>query len=285
MDEHRQIPTSDSALPRHARLPINRCNLSPQILGSLTFQQHPTALQLDGVQALHGHFFAQLDALDDPAQRAAAFKDFMRASFFLDRLDEVGLQADRQRVQRDRADYLRMLRGWMFDADSREAAVLKSWVESRFGLLPRSHRGKLDNFEGENYQAYLAARSQGLYNTNALEAQLDLLYTFCQYELSRIYPDQQHVKLYRGINRLAEHETLGNRSVGQSVLLLNNLNSFTDSPERADEFGDRVIAAQVPLAKLLFFPGLLPNSLRGEQEYLVIGGLYRVEAIGLLSAG
>ena len=36
-------------------------------------------------------------------------------------------------------EYLRVVRGWAFDPDGREAAVLKGWVESRFGLMPRHH--------------------------------------------------------------------------------------------------------------------------------------------------
>lgn len=282
MDEDRQTPTPDLSLPAQARLPINRCNLPPQILGSLTFQQHPTALQLDGVQALHGHFFEQLDPIDDAALRAHFFKEFMRASFFLDQPDEVGLQRDRQNLRRDHADYLRMLRGWMFDADGREAAVLKSWVESRFGLLPRSHRGPLGDFSGTNYQAYLAERSHGLYNTNALEAQLDLLYSYCQYELQRRYPGRQYFHLYRGVNRIEAHDILARPARNVWILLLNNLNSFTENPERADEFGDIVIKASIPFAKILYLPQLLPGALRGEQEYLIIGGVYQVERYQLI---
>lgn len=277
MDEHRQNGVSDISLPRDACLPFNRCNLPPQILGSLTFQQHPTALHLDGVIALHGHFFEQLEGLADQAQRAGAFKDFMRASFLLDRLDEVGLQTDKQRLRRDQADYLRMLRGWMFDPDGREAAVLKSWVESRFGLLPRSHRGPLGDFNGENYQAYLVARAQGLYNTNALEAQLDLLYTYCQYELAGRCPAQQHLLLFRGVNRIGDHEILTRQDRHTCILLLNNLNSFSSNRERADEFGDYILEVRVPLSKLLFTPGLLPGALRGEEEFLVIGGIYQAQ--------
>ncbi len=276
MDEHRQKAPLDTTLPAHARLPVNRCSLPAVILGSLTFQQHPAPLQLDGVETLHGAFFRQLGEIEDPQQRAAIFKEFMRASFYLDRPDEVGLQRDTQRITRDRADYLRMLRGWMFDPDGQEAAVLKSWVESRFGLLPRNHQGPLGDFRGENYQAYLAARSQGLYNTNALEAQLDLLYTFCQYEITRRHPHAQHLQLHRGINRIGDHELLAQPSAKTWVLVLNNLSSFTDDAERADEFGDYVITAQVPTSKLLYIPGLFPGTLKGEQEFLVIGGVYRV---------
>lgn len=277
MDEHRQTDLAGITLPRHARLPVSRCNLPPQILGSLTFQQHPTTLQLDGVEALHGHLFKQLDGIDDPAQRAELFQLHMRASFNLDHPDETGLQSGRQQLRRDRADYLRMLRGWMFDADGLEAAVLKSWVESRFGLLPRNHRGPLGDFSGPNYQAYLAARANGLYNSNALEAQIDLLFSYCQYELTRCRPGQTHMRLYRGLNRISEHEILKQQDKGSCILLLNNLNSFSGSRERADEFGDYILQVEVPLSKLLFMPGLLPRTLKGEMEYLVIGGIYQAD--------
>ena len=66
--------------------------------------------------------------------------------------------------------------------------------------------------------------------------------------------------------------------------MLNNLNSFTADPERADEFGDIVISARVPLPKILYLPELLPGTLRGEQEHLVIGGVYRVERHSLVGS-
>ncbi len=37
-----------------------------------------------------------------------------------------------------------------------------------------------------------------------------------------------------------------------------------------------MLAVDVPLPKLAFFSHLLPGMLRGEDEYVVIGGLYRV---------
>ncbi|MEZ5588910.1 MAG: NAD(+)--dinitrogen-reductase ADP-D-ribosyltransferase [Sedimenticolaceae bacterium] len=274
MNEHTNDGEMAAALPKFARLPINRCNLPPQILGSLTFQRHPTALCLDGVEALHGRFFAELDGIDDALQRAAAFNALMQAAFVLDALDEAGLENRAQRVRRGNADYLRLLRGWMFDADGQEAAVLKSWVESRFGLVSLSHRGSIRDTGSAQYQRYLAARAQGLYNTNALEAQLDLLYSYCQYELARRLPQQQHLTLYRGTNRIEEYDVLAKPAPHRWIMVLNNLNSFSDDPERADEFGDIVLLARVPKAKVLFMPGLLPGTLRGEQEYLVIGGVY-----------
>ncbi|TVS10874.1 MAG: NAD(+)--dinitrogen-reductase ADP-D-ribosyltransferase [Gammaproteobacteria bacterium] len=265
-------------LPVHTHLSLNRCNVPPHILGSLVFQRHPTALFLDGVLEFHRDLFSTLDGIATATDRAAVFMEFMRASFFLDHPEEAGSNPATQRIHREKADYLRLIRGWLFNADSREGAVLKGWVESRFGLLPRNHCGPLGDFTGANYQAYLAARTQGLYNCNALEAQVDLLYTFCQYELARRYPaSTTHLTLYRGINHITEHEILARPGRNQWCLAMNNLNSFTANADRADEFGDVVLFGQVPLVKILLMPDLLPGALGNEQEYLVIGGVYQLE--------
>jgi NAD+--dinitrogen-reductase ADP-D-ribosyltransferase len=277
MDDHKQNRQNLCSLPPHARLPVNHCNLPSVILGSLTFQQHPVALHLDGVKELHADLFTSLGDVDDALERSTRFKDYMRSGFLLDHLEEAGFDAGKSRWKRGKADYLRMLRGWMFDPDGKEAAVMKSWVESRFGLLPRNHKGPLGHFDTENYQHYLSARAHGLYNTNALEAQLDLLYTYCQYELKRRFPDQTHLRLYRGINQVKEHEILHQPAKHAYILLLNNLNSFTHDRHQADEFGDYILEAEVPQVKLLYFPDLLPGTLKGENEYLVIGGVYQVK--------
>ncbi|MCG7929050.1 MAG: NAD(+)--dinitrogen-reductase ADP-D-ribosyltransferase [Candidatus Thiodiazotropha lotti] len=277
MDEYKQSATSGSSLPAYARLPINRCNLPAVILGSLTFQQHPVRLFLDGVAELHADLFIHLQQVPEREQRAIHFMDYMRSGFLLDNLDEAGFSEEEQhRFKRDKADYLRVLRGWMFDADGKEAAVMKSWVESRFGLRTRNHQGPLGDYTTEHYQTYLTDRANGLYNTNGLEAQLDLLYTYCQYEVEKLFPEQTHLTLYRGINQIKEHEILHQFSKREYVILLNNLNSFTSQRERADEFGDYILQAKVPLVKLLYLPDLLPHRLRGENEYLVIGGVYKV---------
>jgi NAD+--dinitrogen-reductase ADP-D-ribosyltransferase len=170
-----------------------------------------------------------------------------------------------------------MLRGWLFDPDGKEGAVMKSWVESRFGLRTLNHHGPLKDYVSEHYLTYLSDCAKALYNTNALEAQLDLLYTYCQYEICRQYPSQQHIRLYRGINHIDEHEVLQQSTKHDYVLVLNNLNSFTSNRERADEFGDYIMEAQIPLTKLLYIPGLLPASLKGEDEHLALGGVYQVQ--------
>ena len=56
--------------------------------------------------------------------------------------------------------------------------------------------------------------------------------------------------------------------------------SFTSDEERAWEFGSTVWEVQVPLCKIFFYNDLLPGSImKGEGEYLVIGGEYRVRQV------
>lgn len=278
-------PTSDNSpslcrgankatLPRDARLPINRCNLPAVVLGSLAFQQHPAPLLLDGVAELHRDLFRRLAAVSSPAERGAVFRDYLTVRFQLEWPEQMGFTG--QRKGRTKANYIKTIRGWSFDADSREGAVLKGWVESRFGLMPRWHGRPLRDPAGEAYRRYLEMRSQGLYGTNALEAQLDLVYTYCQLELALRHPAARHVTLYRGVNRLGDHEVLEQGADGRRLILLNNLSSFTCSRERACEFGDFILTVEVPLVKIFFYCGLLPGVLQGEDEFLAIGGVAEV---------
>ncbi|KXB32601.1 NAD(+)--dinitrogen-reductase ADP-D-ribosyltransferase [Dechloromonas denitrificans] len=267
----------NATLPRDARLPINRCNLPAVVLGGLTYQQHPSPLLIDGVAELHADLFRRLNAVPAEA-RAEVFRDYLTVHFRLERPEEMGLSGERrgQRQSRAKANYVRMIRGWSFDSDSREGAVLKGWVESRFGLMPRYHGQSLRDPSGDAYRRYLEMRSQGLYGTNALEAQFDLVYAYCQLDLALRHPGARHVTLYRGVNRMADHEVLEKGEGGRYVILLNNLSSFTCSRERACEFGDYILAVNVPLSKIFFYCGLLPGVLQGEDEFLVIGGVVDV---------
>jgi NAD+--dinitrogen-reductase ADP-D-ribosyltransferase len=271
----RRIDISTPSLPSRARLALNRCNLPPIIVGSLTFQRAPMPLALDGMRQLHRDLFDRLGQLGTPAERAAQFVDYMDVRFLLSRREDAGWTAA-SRSDRSRADYRRLVRGWMFNPDGIEAAVLKGWVESRFGLVPRHHRGPIRTVADETYEAFREDWAAGLYNTNALEGQVDLLYTYCQYELEHTCGDARHMRLYRGVNRLEEHEVLATDG-RKRVVILNNLSSFTLRREVADEFGDCILATDVPLPKIAFYSELLPDLLQGEHELAVIGGVYEVE--------
>lgn len=176
--------------------------------------------------------------------------------------------------------YLRFLRGWLFDSNSLEGAVLKGWVESRFGLVPTFHRTPIAGADSEAYHRYLIERMNGSARTSAIFSQLDLLYEFTQYELGRRLAGQTHLSLFRGVYDLEQHAIVERSGKNRYLIRLNSLNSFTADFEKAWEFGSRVLKASVPLTKIVFLCGLLPRALfRGEDEYLVIGGEYRVEVL------
>lgn len=261
------------ALPRDACLPINRCNLPAVILGSPTYHTAPMPLKLDGVAELHADLFCRLDHAATAARRVEVFRDYMTVHFRLEQPEDAGYNA--ARGGRRGAHYVSVLRGWSINADSREGAVMKGWVESRFGLTPRFHVEPLRDPSAPAYRRYLEMRAAGLYGTHALEAQLDLVYSYCQYELAHRWPADTRLTLYRGVNRMGDFEQIGGNS-RRPRLLLNNLNSFTGQRERADEFGDHILTAEIPTPLIVCYCGLLPDALRGEDEYLVLGGVYDV---------
>jgi NAD+--dinitrogen-reductase ADP-D-ribosyltransferase len=165
----------------------------------------------------------------------------------------------------------------MLDASSAEGAVLKGWVESRFGLPPVFHAGRIEGIDSREYLLYLAERMRESARTNAVEAQFDLLYEFVQDELRRRHPGVPAFTLYRGVKNLGDYRVIGEAGENRVVLRLNNLNSFSSRLEHAWEFGSCVLVAEVPGSKIFFRADLLPDVLpRGEEESLVIGGDYEV---------
>ena len=266
-------------LPVFARTSLNRCNLPAVVLGGCTYQQYPAPLSIDCVAELHREFFQNIETILSPNERIVHFRQYMCSAFLLGKSEEAGFTPESQRKKRQKVDYLRLLRGWMFNPDGVEGAVMKRWVESRFGLLTLNHRGLLGDFDSVAYRQYQADYVSGLYNTNALESQLDLLYTYCQYELARQWPGKTHWQLYRGVNDIKNHSHLGNKTDIQRSLLLNNLNSFSSDRHFCETFGDVILDVQVPLSKLIYFPELLTGVLKGEFEYLVIGGVYQATII------
>ena len=269
--------SDNPALPANARQSLNRCNLPAAILGSLTFQKRPSRLVLDGVAELHRELFRMLDEHQEAPARAQVFHDYMTVHFRLEALEEAGLTAGTKK-NRSKLNYLKLIRGWHFNSDQMEGAVLKAWVESRFGLLPRYHGEPIRDPSGEAYHRYQMQRAAGLYNTNALESQLDLVYTYTPFELARRFPDKTHYRLFRGVNGWQSHEKLGGEA-GEPLVLLNSVSSFSSDDERAGEFGDTVILADIPFSKVICCADVLPGKLQGEGEYLVIGGVYGVSVV------
>jgi NAD+--dinitrogen-reductase ADP-D-ribosyltransferase len=256
---------------------INLCNLPPWAIASRHFNRHPQPLEIQGVHRANRLLFERLETLSDPAARGALFHDYMDVTFQLHQWERETSVRGRKSL---RNSYLRFLRGWMFDSNSPEGAVLKGWVESRLGLPPTFHHVPIDDIHSEAYFLYTVDRMKGSARTNAINAQLDVLYEYVQYELRRRLPGTSHLTLYRGVHDLAEHRILEELGQKRYLLRLNNLNSFTTDFERAWEFGTRVLQADVPLPKVFFQGDFLPSSLlKGEGEVLVIGGEYEVKVL------
>jgi NAD+--dinitrogen-reductase ADP-D-ribosyltransferase len=253
-------------------LSFGRATLAPWIIASREFQDHPRALHIVGVRRENRSLFRRLDTIDDPVERASFFDAYTNAKF---RLDEWRTETPGARRSL-RNSYLRFLRGWGVDANSIEGAVLKGWVESRLGIPPHYHGGPIEAGR-RSYLEFARQRMLGHARTNAIDAQLDLLFEFCQYELHR--RRVRRIVLYRGTHD-ADVQLLLARRGSERLVLMNNLCSFTSDVERAWEFGSVVFRGVVPAQRIFYFAGLLPKSiLRGEEEYLVIGGEHWVSPV------
>lgn len=256
-------------------LALNKCNHPPWVIASHHFNQFPQPLEIQGVRQNHRRLFDRLVQLESSEQRALQLHDYMDVTFQLHQWQRETTTSSRKSLKNS---YLRFLRGWMFDSNSIEGAVLKGWVESRMGLAPTFHYQPIIGNESPAYLRYLAERMKGAARTSAINAQLDLVYEFVQAELSRRFGAEKKCVLYRGIHNFSQHTIIESHSKRFYRLRLNNLNSFTTDYERAWEFGSRVMVVEVPLCKIFFQSNMFPSSLlKGEDEVMVIGGEYEVE--------
>lgn len=255
---------------------INHCEVPPWIIASEEFNKAPLPLRLAGVRESNRRFFSRLDEIGDPARRGEVFHDYLDVKFALHQWRDYTGSA-RSCLKNS---YIRFLRGWGFDSNSIEGAVLKSWVQSRFGIVPTYHRGILKSPQGEEDLRFAIDRMKGTAKTNSIFSQLDLLYEFCQYEFARRSPDMATKVLYRGTYDPEEYPHVETKPNNTSCVRLNNLVSFTADRERAWEFGSTVWKSTVAISKVICFSELLPDSLlKGEEEYLVVGGHYWVKEL------
>lgn len=255
---------------------LSLCDLPPWVVGSRQFNDDPQPLLFQGTHRADRFLFERLDTIDDQRTRAEIFDDYMSVKFYLHQWSEESQPARRS----IKNSYVRFLRGWGVDSNLVEGAVLKGWVESRFGILPNYHKRPIRETNEEDYTPYEIDRMRGHSRTNSIHEQLDLLYRYVQYELARTDADRRWLTLYRGTYDTQEHRVTERVTKRLYYVRLNNLCSFTANPERAWEFGTTVWSVQVPVCKVFFYGDLLPRTiLKGEDEYLVIGGEFRVTEV------
>jgi NAD+--dinitrogen-reductase ADP-D-ribosyltransferase len=264
--------------PSRSSCSLNRCNLSPWIIGSEEFQASPLPVEIDGARTTDGSLFRRLEEIADAGERSRLFHEYVCVKFGLN--EQAGSAGGRLKSVQS---YVHLLRAWGADSNRQAGAVLKAWVESRFGILATYHNGRLAD-DAAAREAFLLDRTRGAAKSIGVLMQLDLLYTFCQDELRRRFPGVCRKTLYRGTHDPEEYAIRDQNLQGGgrriTLVQLNNLSSFTSDPEVAWEFGSSAWEAEVPLAKIVFFSGLLPRFLlAGESEHLVLGGYYNVRTL------
>jgi NAD+---dinitrogen-reductase ADP-D-ribosyltransferase len=262
--------------PHGARHSTNLVGRPSDLLASCDFNEHPAPLCIWGVREMNRSLFDMLDKSGDLESAGEAFGVYMMAMFGIDP-EQMEKNSSRKRF---RSSFLRLIKGWGYDSNSPEGAVLKGWVESRFGICPSYHKEMMGEASSPSWEAYVQEKMSSRFHNNAIWVQLDLLFEFCQWVIERFtFPGQTHITLYRGVNAFDEHRIVERTDKRNVVIRLNNLISFTPDRAIASCFGDTILTARVPLCKILFFNGLLAtHPLKGEGEYLVIGGEYRVTA-------
>lgn len=244
------------------------------LLASASFNDFPIPLHISGTREAHRGLFDCLNGITEPELASGVFQDYMNVVFGLD-----GEALAQGGTRRFRASYLRLLKDWTFDANTLAGAVMKGWVESRFGLFPTFHKAPITRFNSPAWVTYVEEKMSSRFHNNSINMQFDLLYEFCQWMLARYHATgSRHLTLYRGANDLRDQQLLQRLDYRTAIVRLNNLVSFSARREIADEFGDIIIEAEVPVTKILCYDNLLPHHpLRVEAEHLVIGGDYRVK--------
>ena len=260
--------------PRHIGHSTNHVGLSTAFLADVAFNARPQPLHISGVREMNGPLFEMLGLAADLDEAGDAFTNYMMAMFGIDQEQREAKAAGR----RFRSSYLRLIKGWGYDSNSPEGAVLKGWVESRFGIFPTFHKAVLDRGAADAWATYVVEKMSSRFHNNSIYTQLDLLYEFCQWAIERFaFPGDSHVTLYRGTNDFNEHPMTVRLDRRNVVMRLNSLSSFTANRDIADCFGDIILTARVPVQKILFFNTLMSSHpLKGEGEFLVIGGDYQV---------
>ncbi|MBB4200428.1 hypothetical protein CCR94_09645 [Rhodoblastus sphagnicola] len=252
----------------------NIVGLPAAFIASADYARAPRELRIAGVREMNAPLFEMLGLARDIAEASEALAKYMSAIFGLE--PRQWRDAPRKNAASFRHSFVRLLLGWEHDSSSREAAVLKGWVHSRFGLPPAHHGEKIADMCDPSWTAYVADNMGSGYHANSIYAQLDLLYEYVQWALrTLVWPGQTHLRLYRGVDRFGE-QIMRRETLLQ--LRVNSLSSFTTDRATADCFGSMVVSVQAPLTKILFANTLLAFfPFRAEREVLLIGGDYPVE--------
>lgn len=241
----------------------NLIGLPTGLIASASFNEFPIPLHIRGTRESHSLLFEALKKSESLEAARLFFLEYMSETF----------GERKRRARRFHASFLQVLEDWSFDSNGQAGAVLKGWVESRFGLFPTFHKKPIRRFNSPAWIVYFEEKMSSRFNNNEILIQFDLLYEFCQWATWH-FSGKKHLVLYRGTNDM--NDLVQERK--SAIVRLNSLTSFTSKRSIADEFGDTIMEVEVPAVKLLFYNELLkPHTLQSESEYLVIGGDYLVK--------
>ncbi|MGE4266475.1 MAG: NAD(+)--dinitrogen-reductase ADP-D-ribosyltransferase [Deferribacterales bacterium] len=244
----------------------NLINIPTYMFVSNEYNLNVMPITISGVWEYYADIFNSIKQADTIENAAKVFTNAMDTLFSL---------SEKHNGKR-MGSYTRLLKGWLFDSNSIEGAVMKGWVESRFGILPFFHKEIIPDVNSKEYYGYMVEKMDSKHNKNLIFHQLDLLYTYTQCILQTFYKDSlPKITLYRGVNDLSEHLVVKEYDRTRLCIEQNSLVSFTSDKDIASQFGDYILTSEIPYTKIVFFSEVLPTlSFVGEKEYLVLGGRY-----------
>jgi NAD+--dinitrogen-reductase ADP-D-ribosyltransferase len=244
-------------------------------IASVAFNAAPVRLVIAATRETHHGLFTLLDQTESLREAAEIFDGYMQVAFGLRKPERDGSGAQGRAY---RSSYVKVLQGWGFDSNGAQGAVLKGWVESRFGITPTFHGAPLAEFPSDAWVKYVDEKLGSRFHNNCIHMQLDVLFEYCQFCIERFRPfGEQKPEVYRGTYKGEAPFVASSHNARRGVVRFNNVVSFSLERERAEEFGDWVLATSLPPEKVVFFPGLLDNQvLNGEGEVLAIGGDFEV---------
>ena len=249
----------------------NLININSKYFGSLDYNEKIQDVSIMGVYEYHRDFYKAIEKADTLLLANEIFDNYISELF------ELNYKVKGKRV----GSLYKILMGWMFNSNGYEGAVLKGWIESRFGIIPNFHKVKIDNMENESYYEYLVEKMSQRVNKNAIYSQLDLLYHHTQVVIKKFFSSYKpKIILYRGIYNLEENEIIKWLNKKTAIMGHNNISSFTAVKNIAEQFGNRILRIEVPYTKIVFFSDVTPlHHFSGEQEFIIIGGEYLTEII------
>jgi NAD+--dinitrogen-reductase ADP-D-ribosyltransferase len=244
----------------------NLINIPTYMFVSKEYNLNVLPVTISGVWEYYSDIFNSIKEVKNVREAEKIFIDAMSALFTL----------DEKHNGKKPGNYQRLLKGWLFDANSREGAVMKGWVESRFGITPFFHKEIIPDVNSQEYYSFMVEKMDSRLNKNLIFHQLDLLYTYTQTIIETFYKDKMpKYTLFRGVNNLDEHLIIQEYDKKNLCIEQNSLVSFTSDREIASQFGDYILTSDIPYTKVVFFSEVLPSlSFVGESEYLVLGGRY-----------